>query len=206
MRKPIIDKNKSYTFSDYFNLNLSAEDVVAEFGYKFSFANLDLPKASLDNVPLASLKAEYARKMQFVGLQNEIGRREFFIAPLFFRLLDYVDTRIDFEYNLDFDSLLKGKIDYFLRGNTTFTVVEAKFADMENGFTQLAVQMIAVDKYYEDDASKFVYGAVTVGDIWRFGVLDRTNKMISRDFGAYTIPANLEELFAILLGILRNEN
>lgn len=206
MRKPIIDKTKSYSFIDYFNLNLPAKQVVAEFDYEFSFANLELPQASLDNIKLESLKAEYARKMQFVGLQNETARREFFIAPLFFRLLDYVETRIDFEYNLDVNALLKGKIDYFLRADGTFTVVEAKFADMENGFTQLAVEMIAVDKYYEDEKGDFIYGAVTVGDIWRFGVLDRANKIILRDFGAYSIPANLEQLFAILLGILQNKN
>ena len=205
MRKPIIDKNKSYNFSDYFNLNLPTEQVVAEFDYKFSIENLELPKASLDNIPLSSLKAEYARKMQFVSLQNETARREFFISPLFFRLLDYVETRIEIEYNLDFNSLLKGKIDYFLHAQRNFVVVEAKFADMENGFTQLAVEMIAVDKYYEDEKSQFVYGAVTVGDIWRFGALDRANKIIFRDIGAYTIPTNLEELFAILLGILQNK-
>ena len=205
MRKPVIDKNKSYTFSDYFTLTAPTDEVVVEFGYGFSIENLELPKNALENVSLKSLKVEYERKMRFVNLQNETARREFFIAPLFFRLLDYVETKIDIEYNLNFDSLLKGNIDYFLRSNGKFVVVEAKFADMEHGFTQLAVEMIAVDKYYEDEQSKFIYGAITVGDVWRFGCLDRANKIILKDVGAYTIPANLEELFAILLGILQNK-
>ena len=205
MRKPILEQSKSYNFSDYFYLSGTTKQVVAEFNYKFSIEQLKLPKALLENISLERLKTGYIKKMPFVPLDNETARREFFVSPLFFELLDYVETEIIIEHQLDYDEKLKGKIDYFLRGYGKFVVVEAKFADMEHGFTQLAVEMIAVDKYYEDEKSDFIYGAVTVGDIWRFGVLDRQSKTIFKDITIYAIPTQLEELFAILLGILRNK-
>lgn len=206
MQKRILDENKSYNFSDYFYLSSSAEEIVAEFGYEFAIQKLDLPKSFPENISLKRLRDGYYNKVQFVSLNNETARREFYISPLFLELLDYVETKIDIEYRLEFDEKLKGNIDYFLRSPQSFVVVEAKFADMEHGFTQLAVEMIAVDKFYEDAKSKFVFGAITVGDIWRFGILDRTAKKIFRDIEAYTLPTDLDELFAILLGILQNKN
>lgn len=206
MRQPILEPDKSYNFSDYFYLGVLTEEVVAQFDYKFVFQTLDLPKAALAANLLEPLKAEYIRKMPFVNLQNETARREFFVSPLFFKLLDFVEAKISIEHQLNFNQQLKGKIDYLLRSPQNFVVVEAKFADIENGFTQLAVEMIAVDKYYEDEKTNFIYGAVTVGDVWRFGTLDRQSKTIFKDITIYAIPTQLEELFAILLGILRHKD
>jgi hypothetical protein len=81
-------------------------------------------------------------------------------------------------------------------------VIEAKKADMERGFSQLAVEMIAVDKYIEETDAP-IYGAVTVGDLWRFGVLDRKEKLILKDIDSYRVPSDLEELFSVFVGILR---
>lgn len=206
MRKPIFEPNKSYDFSDYFYLSGTTKQIVAEFGYQFSMETLRLPVASLENVSLDRLKQSYIKKNPLVSLDNETARREFFVSPLFLELLDYVETEIAIEHQLDYDEKLKGKIDYLLRAQNKFVVVEAKFADMEHGFTQLAVEMIAVDKYYEDEKTDFIYGAVTVGDVWRFGILNRESKIVYKDIVVYSLPTQLEELFAILLGILQNKN
>ena len=53
-----------------------------------------------------------------------------------------------------------------------------------------------------DDKNVLLYGAVTMGDLWRFCVLDRKNKTITKDIDAFLIPADLEKLFAIFFGIL----
>lgn len=47
-------------------------------------------------------------------------------------------------------------------------MVEAKQADMTRGFTQLAVELIALDRWVESN-DLILYGAVTTGDIWQFG-------------------------------------
>jgi hypothetical protein len=61
-----------------------------------------------------------------------------------------------------------------------------------------------MDKYLNnwEDNTEFIYGAVTIGDIWRFGILNRRDKTILKDIDAFLIPAALEELFSVFLGIL----
>jgi len=61
--------------------------------------------------------------------------------------------------------------------------------------------LIAADKYIEESDAP-IYGAVTVGDLWRFGKLDRKEKLISKDIDSYRVPSDLEELFSVLTGIL----
>ncbi|MEM9162668.1 MAG: hypothetical protein AAGC54_06310 [Cyanobacteria bacterium P01_F01_bin.4] len=53
-------------------------------------------------------------------------------------------------------------------------------------------------------ASPILYGAVTTGDIWKFGLLYREEKRIVQDINLYRVPADLEELLGILVNILKN--
>lgn len=206
--KSILDPNRSYSFSDYFYLLNSTKEVVAEFGYGFSIEKLQLPKASLANISLERLKNGFYKKLPFVNLSSETAKREFYVSPIFFELLDYVEAEINIEYALNVSDQLKGNIDYLLRSEKNFVVVEAKYADLEKGFTQLAVEMIAVDKFMADQNRNddLLFGAVTVGDVWRFGTLDRNDKIIKKDIEAILLPSSLEDLFAILLGILQTGN
>jgi hypothetical protein len=84
-------------------------------------------------------------------------------------------------------------------------IIEAKQADLTGGFTQLAVELIALDKWLDPD-NKPLYGCVSIGDIWRFGLLNRQTKLITEDMYVYQVPANLEELLSILIGILQGDN
>ena len=124
------------------------------------------------------------------------------VAPILLELLDYVDVSIDIEYPVYVNERLKGNLDYLLRSTQEFVVVEAKNADMEKGFSQLAVELIAMEQYLEDYQQRMIYGAVTVGDVWRFGGLDREQKRIWKDIDSFRIPLDMDELFNILLGIL----
>jgi hypothetical protein len=47
-----------------------------------------------------------------------------------------------------------------------------------------------------------LYGAVTTGDIWKFGKLQRQQRQIEQDINLYRVPADLGELLGILVGIL----
>ncbi|RKZ42752.1 MAG: hypothetical protein DRQ49_01000 [Gammaproteobacteria bacterium] len=80
-------------------------------------------------------------------------------------------------------------------------ILEAKNGDLERGFNQLAVELIALDKYIESD-QELLYGAITLGDVWRFGVLDRSNKLLKKDMEAYTLLSDLKEIVLILIGML----
>lgn len=66
------------------------------------------------------------------------------------------------------------------------------------------MELIALDKLLEIPAT-CLYGVVTVGDIWRFGVLSRPDKLLKKDMNAYVLLAQLAQLLSILLGILESE-
>jgi hypothetical protein len=44
------------------------------------------------------------------------------------------------------NEFLRGNLDYYLQGAHNIVVIEAKQADLTKGFTQLAVELIALDQ------------------------------------------------------------
>ncbi len=83
-------------------------------------------------------------------------------------------------------------------------IIEAQNDDLGRGFTQLAVELIAFDKWLDED-DKPLYGIITIGDVWRFCILDRQTKLITQDINLYRIPTDIEELLPILIAILEGE-
>jgi hypothetical protein len=71
---------------------------------------------------------------------------------------------------------------------------------MTRGFTQLAVEMIALSLI--NDNFGMIYGAVTMGTLWTFGILEESSKTIFQDILSYRVPSDLEELVRVLVGIL----
>lgn len=76
---------------------------------------------------------------------------------------------------------------------------------MQRGFTQLAVELIAVDQWSPLSSSK-IYGTVSVGNIWQFGVLHRETKQIVQDINLYRVPTDVEDLLRILIAILESSD
>ena len=91
-------------------------------------------------------------------------------------------------------------MDYFLQSTHSLVVVEAKRDDLTRGFTQLAVELIALSML--EDAPETIYGAVTIGDVWVFGILERSTRTVTRDLVSYTLLDDVEDLVRILVGIL----
>ena len=197
----IFKPGKKYTFSDYFDFNYPTKEVVEEFGYTYEFQEVRLPKSARQIPSLDTLRQMYLRKLPHISLTSEAAKREFYVAPFLLELLDYLPFEINVEYPVDAGENLNGNIDYFVTSAQYFVIIEAKKGDMEKGFTQLAVELIALDKYL--DPSPFpLYGAITLGDVWRFGMLERSTHVVKKDMNAYTLLSNLEELASILIGIL----
>jgi hypothetical protein len=192
---------KKLTFADYFNLNYSPKELVAYFDYTYNFKELNLPQLAQNNFSIEQLKKTYQNKLPLISLNSEIAKREFYIAPLLLELLDYIKAEINVEYTLNVGENLNGVLDYLIKSVKNLIIIEAKKGDLERGFNQLAIELIAMDKFI-DDPNNLLYGVVTLGDIWRFGVLDHQEKTITKDMNAYIIPSDLEQLFSILLGIL----
>lgn len=194
----ILKAGKKYIFSDYFELSNPTKEVVAEFGYTYKFEELNLPKFTQVTPTLTGLRHNYIKKLPFISLISETAKREFYIVSLLLELLDYLLFEINVEYPLDAGENLSGNIDYFLISTHNLIIVEAKKGDLERGFTQLAMELIALDKYIANSQLN-LYGAITLGDVWRFGMLERTTHTLKKDINAYAL---LSDLAAILLGIL----
>lgn len=67
-----------------------------------------------------------------------------FIAPILFDVVYHTHSRLSIEYPLNVTNQLKGTLDYYLHAGGNFLVVEAKRADLDRGFNQLAVELIAL--------------------------------------------------------------
>lgn len=201
MSIPIIQSNQSYTFSDYFKLNYDTEDILAYFGFSFQPQSLILPKSERQLERLADLKQRLLESLPYVSLNSETARREFLIAPVLMEVIHYTQVRLKVEYPLVVNDQLKGTLDYYLQFHNQLLVIEAKNADMQRGFTQLAVELIAIDQWSPIN-SPTLYGAVSMGNIWQFGVLHRQTKQVVQDINLYRVPADLSDLLRIIIAIL----
>ena len=201
---PILDPNQTYTFSKYFELNADPEELFAELGVKLESQNLNLPKALRSPQFLSALEARINRGLQLIDVTTEMARREILISPILFEVCSLVNQKIKIEYAVNVSNWLRGNLDYLIQSESQLLVIEAKNADIARGFVQLGAELIALDQWTHSTAPR-VYGAVTTGDVWKFGFLDRSNRTLYRDTNVYAVPANLALLVSILLGIIVKE-
>ncbi|NJM47224.1 MAG: hypothetical protein HC860_14585 [Alkalinema sp. RU_4_3] len=196
----ILQSDRVYTFSRFFEMTVDPEELLAEFGYGLSKGKLVLPQGVAD-IDVEGLRSQLEEDLTYVDLSSEAARREILIAPILMRVCRSLKSKLKIEYNLNVSEFLRGSLDYYLQGAQNVVVIEAKQADLTRGFTQLAVELIALDQWTNSDAP-LLYGAVTTGDIWRFGVLDRTMKRVTQDLNLFRVPEDLPTLLSSFVGIL----
>jgi len=201
-RPPILKPGESYTFRKYFELQFNTEDILAELGCSLGREEINLDQSKTINFPnLSEFKEKLVQNLKIVDLNSEAARREVLIAPILLELCNIVQAKLNIEYPIYVSDLLKGNLDYLVLSQSNVLVVEAKNADLSRGFTQLAVELIAVDSW-TDSSAEILYGAVTTGDIWRFGYLQRQERKIVQDINLYRVPADIEELLQILVNVV----
>jgi len=113
-----------------------------------------------------------------ITINSEIAKREFLIAPILVEIAKNTDSKINVEYPIEIDDRLSGSLDYLICSKQELIVIEAKKGDLEKGFSQLSTELIALDKYEENNAGNMLYGAITIGDVWKFGILKRDKQHI----------------------------
>jgi len=202
-RQPLLDPNRSYTFSNYFELGFAVDDLVAEFGYSFERKFLDLPQYSGTLDRITELKQRIEEVLPYVDLENETTRREILIAPIITDLIHYSRAKLRIEYSIKVDNKLQGNLDYYLRSQNNLIVIEAKQADINKGFTQLTTEMIALDKW-TDSTQAEILGAVTTGNVWQFGILYRQTQSIEQAINLYRVTEELEVVVRTMLAALLN--
>ncbi|MFP4123632.1 MAG: hypothetical protein ACLFWI_22090 [Coleofasciculus sp.] len=201
MSKPkILQEGTSYSFRSYFELPNDTDEILAEFGYKFERQRLHLPKITREIEYLSELQQQLEDTIPYVTLSSETAKREILIAPVLARVAVMCRRLLRIEYPLKVNEQLQGNLDYFIESEMGLIVIEAKRDDLTRGFTQLAVELIALAMLQE--SPQVLYGVVTIGELWVFGKLERSTLTIIRDIGSYTLPDDLRELVKILGGIL----
>ena len=180
MSRSIFVPGKKYTFSDYFEFNNPIEEILTELGYSLQIADIALPvDTEVDQGVIDRLQQSYYELLPKVTINSESAKREFLIAPLLYEVIRTADVKLQVEYPINVDDRLSGLIDYLLRAKQELVIVEAKRGDLERGFTQLAAELIAIDKSENPDLPQTIYGAITIGEVWRFAYLDRSKKTIA---------------------------
>ncbi|NEQ98691.1 MAG: hypothetical protein F6K30_18550 [Cyanothece sp. SIO2G6] len=210
----ILDVEQSYTFSQLGKLTVPTDDLLAEFGYGFSRRHIPLPQVTADLIgaldQITATRQRIDRILPLADLANETSRRETLIAPVITDIAITTQAQLRIEYAIAVSNWLQGIFNYFLfKSSGPLLVVAAKQEDLTKGFNQMAVELIALDQWTKSptvDQYPTLFGAVTTGDIWRFGCLERTDKHVSQHLSLYRVPEDLESVERILIGILLAES
>ncbi len=202
MKTPLFPEGASVTFADYFELNVAIEDILDELGFSFRLESCELPRREIDPKLVDELVQRFRRTLPHVDLTHEIARREFLIAPVLTEVAALTDARIRVEFSFKVDDRLQGKVDYFILAKHKVLIVEAKNAELERAFKQLAVELIALDRWLDDSTDPLLHGAVSIGNVWQFGILDRRAKRFTQDINTYSVPTVVEDVLSFLSAIL----
>ena len=143
IKSRILNASKSYTFSKYAELAYDSADILAELGITLKNTPLELPQQlPIDPEPL---RTELSENLTLVNPVSEMARREAVIFPILKTICKFQQVPLKIEYPVRVSNWLKGTFDYFILTQQNLLVVEAKNADVTRGFTQLAVELIALD-------------------------------------------------------------
>ncbi|MDX1995375.1 MAG: hypothetical protein SF029_23530 [bacterium] len=203
--RPMLEIENFVTFADYFRLAPDIEATLSYFGYSYQARRLDLPRTTQAIEWAADLQTRINEVLPYIGLTSEIARREFLIAPIVAELIRRFQVKVKVEFAVNAGHHLRGTLDYFIQGENNFLIVEAKNAEIQRGFTQLAAELVALDQL-ADDSTPLLFGAVSIGDIWQFGVLNREQRSFTQDLNLYRVPQDLEDLLRVLVAILQEKN
>ena len=201
--RSIFKEGKKYTFSDYFEMGNPTEEIVIALGYAFFTQAVALPRLQTVSQETAErISSTYYALLPKISLSSETAKREVMIAPVLHSVIQNINAKLNIEYPVEVNDKLGGTIDYLFRSPQNLIVIEAKKGDLERGFNQLAAEMIAMDMYEESSAMQKIYGAVTIGEVWRFAVLEREEKRLLKDVHTFRFPEDVSEIFSILSGML----
>jgi hypothetical protein len=199
---PILKSSQTYDFNSYFKMRFPLAEILRELDAGFQVKELVMPIADLQfSEPISVLRNQLERRRLRVRLTSEMARRETLISPVLMEVAELTGAILNIEYPIEVNAFLSGDLDYYLESDHRVLVVEAKQADLTQGFNQLAAELIALDQWIEL-SDPILYGAVTTGDIWQFGTFDREQRIITQDVMLYRVPTDLETLIRILVGIL----
>lgn len=135
-----------------------------------------------------------------LNMGTEKARSELIVTPVLLEVFKLFDGQISFfsgaDFTVDKDLGLTGYCDYIVSRSPeqifithpVICMVEAKNEIIKSGYGQCLAEMIAAQKFnqaaadtIETDNVTTIWGAVTIGDNWRFLRLEGNNAFIDND-------------------------
>ncbi len=143
---------------------------------------------------------------------TEKSRSEMIIAPILIDLRKHFNKHISvfsgINFTVDSDQGLNGMCDFLISYSDELllvtapiiTLVEAKKEDLNAGLGQCIAEMIAAQRFNQQEENQIseIYGVVTSGTVWKFLKLEKNNVFI--DLTEYYVQD-----LAKILGILATE-
>ncbi len=181
---------------------------------------------------LEQMRAQMRERLPFVPMTNEATARAFYVTPLLFAALDEVRFKMNVEYavtsgRLDgtLDYLLQGRHDLIVAGvmneemERGFRKLAVQMVALSELFAMPTVESVhprRARKAHRTGPTRGgsggaeqvkavrtqIFGLVTAGPIWQFGLLERGQKRITKDTEAFLLPRDLAKLVGIIAGLL----
>jgi hypothetical protein len=166
------------------------------------------------DIPKVALRPEFQAQLDrmvplALKVSTEKARSEFIIAPILAELWLRTNQQVGLFSGVDFPvdpaQGLVGVCDYIITRSPELFVkapvlmlVEAKNEEMKRGYAQCIAEMLAAQTFNarESAESDRVYGAVTIGELWKF--LELIGTTVRIDLHSYHIE-RIGKIMGILL-------
>ncbi len=163
----------------------------------------------------SSFLAEFIKKYLplALALNTEKARSEMLICPILLEIKE-IETNISLfsgnDFTVDASIGLSGVCDFLISLSSeqlfleapAIVIVEAKKEDLNGGLGQCVAEMIAAQRFNEQNNTSIpiIYGTVTTGDRWKF--LKIENQTVTIGLMEYTLPP-LEQILGILVSFIK---
>ena len=149
-----------------------------------------------------------------LALNTEKARSEMLICPILLEIKEISTSSISLfsgnDFTVDTSIGLSGVCDFLISLSSeqlfveapAVVVVEAKKEDLNGGLGQCVAEMIAAQRFNENNNTSIpiIYGTVTTGDRWKF--LKIENQTVTIGLIEYTLPP-LEQILGILISFIQ---
>ncbi len=148
-----------------------------------------------------------------LALNTEKARSEMLICPILLEIKEITSSISLFsgnDFTVDASIGLSGVCDFLISLSSeqlfleapAIVVVEAKKEDLNGGLGQCVAEMIAAQRFNEQNNTSIpiIYGTVTTGDRWKF--LKIENQTVTIGLMEYTLPP-LEQILGILVSFIK---
>lgn len=148
-----------------------------------------------------------------VALDNEKARSEMLVLPILLEVRELLHRQVSLfsgsDFTVDPALGLNGVCDYLISQSTeqmvirapVAVIIEAKKGDLTSGMGQCVAEMVAAQKFNQQqgNAVSTIYGSVTTGSLWRFLKLE--GQTVIFDLREYAMPP-VEQILGILVRIV----